>query len=148
MQTPLQLSFSERATPLVQLAGDHSRQFRGCFHLFPLSTSFHLRQPPPVQLVPQHHLPSLWLKDSPPQVHSCPKVYLYSLKIVLNSSLQLLINPPYRIWFPRAICRCADVATSPIELPILPRASIISLVVVREEEEEEEQQPAPPCSQH
>ena len=48
------------------------------------------------------------------------------------------------------ICRCADVATSPIVPPILPLASIISLSVVREEEEEEEeQQPAPPCcSQH
>ena len=45
-------------------------------------------------------------------------------------------------------CRCAGVATSPIEPPMLPLASIISLVVVREEEEEEEQQPAPPCSQH
>ena len=47
------------------------------------------------------------------------------------------------------ICRCADVATSPIVPPSLPLASIISLSVVREEEEEEEQQPAPPCcSQH
>ena len=43
---------------------------------------------------------------------------------------------------------CADVATSPIEVPILPLASILSLAVVREEEEEEEEQPAPPCSQH
>ena len=44
--------------------------------------------------------------------------------------------------------QCADVATSPIEVSILPLASITSLTVVREEEEEEEQQPAPPCSQH
>ena len=43
---------------------------------------------------------------------------------------------------------CANVATSPIVLPILPLASIVSLTVVREEEEEEEEQPAPPCSQH
>ena len=43
---------------------------------------------------------------------------------------------------------CANVATSSIEVPSLPKlllASIVSLAVVREEEEEEEQQPAPPC---
>ena len=45
----------------------------------------------------------------------------------------------------RRICSCANVATSPIEVPILPLASILSLAVVREEEEEEEEQLAPPC---
>ena len=52
------------------------------------------------------------------------------------------------ILFGIPFCRCADVATSPILMPIVPLASIISLTVVREEEEEEDQQPAPPCSQH
>ena len=52
------------------------------------------------------------------------------------------------ILFGPRICNYADVATSPIAVPKLPLASIISLAVVREEEEEEDQQPAPPCFQH
>ena len=46
------------------------------------------------------------------------------------------------VLFGSIICRCADVPTLPIDLPILPLASVHALGVVREEEEEGEEQSA------